>query len=481
MKISIYNFKSITAVVNYELKPLNILSGTNSSGKSSFIQLLLLLKETIDLDSSKYPLYLKNELFKVKNFKDLVHKKDFTKDLRISFMMDKNDFQKFSNSTKGSVYDGLPDYTCLVEIVFGQYKSEPYVKEFLLKYILTDIDKKEQFIRFRTKKDDTSTYEVESNVTVFGKNVWNPKLDILNISYSSIFPLSYETYDKETKPSPKSGQDIEEEIRDVEYTNVESVKSYLTAFFKNLHYLGPLREAPKDDYVNNDSAETVGPRGEFVAQVMETYKDNKVTIYIPNYQDGEMTFEPHQKTLLEGVRYWLCDVFEVATDLITKNKGEVLSIILVTAGGVEVSLRHVGFGISQILPILVEGLLMPREGTLVLEQPEIHLHPKIQSKLFDFLYSLTLAGKSVIVETHSDHLINRLRRRVAEDSGDTIKDIVNLTFIETGGDNLLFRNIALDDFGTLDYFPEDFIEKRDRELKAMVQAQMRKKIKKGSR
>ncbi|MBK8041176.1 MAG: AAA family ATPase [Haliscomenobacter sp.] len=53
MRISIHNFKSITSVVNYELLPLTILSGTNSSGKSSFIQLLLLLKQTIELDSAQ--------------------------------------------------------------------------------------------------------------------------------------------------------------------------------------------------------------------------------------------------------------------------------------------------------------------------------------------------------------------------------------------------------------------------------------------
>ncbi len=67
MKISIGNFKSIGSLANYEIQPLTILSGTNSSGKSSFIQLLLLLKQTIELDSPKFPLYLEGKLFPVQN------------------------------------------------------------------------------------------------------------------------------------------------------------------------------------------------------------------------------------------------------------------------------------------------------------------------------------------------------------------------------------------------------------------------------
>ena len=92
-----------------------------------------------------------------------------------------------------------------------------------------------------------------------------------------------------------------------------------------------------------------------------------------------------------------------------KKHGESYAIVLKNDADIETTIKHVGFGISQVLPIIVEGLLMDTDGTLILEQPEIHLHPKVQSLLFDFLYSLVIQGKNVIIETHSDHFITRMR------------------------------------------------------------------------
>jgi len=119
----------------------------------------------------------------------------------------------------------------------------------------------------------------------------------------------------------------------------------------------------------------------------------------------------------------MCDVFEIGIDIYSKKVGDSYVIILKNTNGNETTIKHVGFGISQILPIIVEGLRMSNTGTLILEQPEIHLHPKLQSLLFDFLYSLTLSGKTIIIETHSDHLITRMRRRIAEEVENKMKEI----------------------------------------------------------
>jgi predicted ATPase len=118
---------------------------------------------------------------------------------------------------------------------------------------------------------------------------------------------------------------------------------------------------------------------------------------------------------------------------------------------------------------------MKKGDTLILEQPEIHLHPKIQSSLFDFLYSLTLEGKNFIVETHSDHFITRLRRRVAEDKSSQLLNQVNLTFIEKEKKGLTFKKVKLDDLGVYEIFPEDFIENPEKELMALLDAQMKKR------
>ena len=81
-------------------------------------------------------------------------------------------------------------------------------------------------------------------------------------------------------------------------------------------------------------------------------------------------------------------------------------------------------------------------------------------------------GKKVIVETHSSHFITRMRRRIAEDESNAMDDRINFTFI----DDNVFRTLELDDYGTiLNYYPKDFIEQPADEMRAIVEAQIRKR------
>src|SRR5437867_12169888 len=91
MKISIYNFKSIEELIQYELKPLTIISGTNSSGKSSFIQLLLLIKQTIELNSSSNQLYLNGDLYQVRDYPDILTEKNLNNKLKVAFEFTKEE------------------------------------------------------------------------------------------------------------------------------------------------------------------------------------------------------------------------------------------------------------------------------------------------------------------------------------------------------------------------------------------------------
>ena len=99
MKISINNFKSIGSLANYEMQPLTILSGTNSSGKSSFIQLLLLLKQTLEIDSAHSQLELKGKLFKVRKYLDILKGKTIDNKLKVELIkqtdMEKHDFIRY--------------------------------------------------------------------------------------------------------------------------------------------------------------------------------------------------------------------------------------------------------------------------------------------------------------------------------------------------------------------------------------------------
>ena len=78
------------------------------------------------------------------------------------------------------------------------------------------------------------------------------------------------------------------------------------------------------------------------------------------------------------------------------------------------NILDVGFGVSQALPIIVSGVTLPYKSSLLLEQPEVHLHPRMQMSMADLLIATSMAHKNVIVETHSDHFINRVSRRMME-------------------------------------------------------------------
>lgn len=136
----------------------------------------------------------------------------------------------------------------------------------------------------------------------------------------------------------------------------------------------------------------------------------------------------------------------------------------------KVNISNVGFGISQVLPIITQALLLSEGEILILEQPEIHLHPKAQSMMADFLLSMALSGKRIIVETHSDHLITRIRRRIAEN--ENIHDLVSINFLENTTDwNVKLISIKVDEYGVLSVWPNNFCSDSDEEFRAIIRAQ----------
>jgi predicted ATPase len=134
----------------------------------------------------------------------------------------------------------------------------------------------------------------------------------------------------------------------------------------------------------------------------------------------------------------------------------------------DLDITDVGFGISQILPILVEGLLAPPGRTLLIEQPEIHLHPKMQAELGDLLIDIAnLKGadrRTVIVETHSEYLINRIRRRISSRS--ISHNDVAIYYVEpaSDGDGSTVRGISIPVSGNFEW-PREFY---DQDLKDSI-------------
>jgi predicted ATPase len=120
------------------------------------------------------------------------------------------------------------------------------------------------------------------------------------------------------------------------------------------------------------------------------------------------------------------------------------------------ALADSGFGYSQVLPIIARGLLMGLGGTLVVEQPEVHLNPALQIRISEFFISLVRVGKQVVIETHSEHIVNYLRVRAAEDISGEISEASMILYIDSAhGLPSVYRLCVAED-GSIPDWPSGF-------------------------
>ena len=464
MKISIENFKSIEKLPEFELMPLTVLSGINSAGKSSFIQLLLLVKQTIEANAADQQLSLNGEYFKVRDYEDILQGRVLENKLKVTFGLTKQHFAHIENPKNLAMYNALGDYTCDVEIEFDKNDTGPFISLFAVRFEFADKTNDPKY--FEVYYDGKEQASINTDSPVFNiKLVERPIVS--TIGYTSIYPLFYEA--KATTSGDTSGLSSGSK----EVIELDDFKDVIDSFFRNISYIGPVRARPKDTYPVSSSPKNVGSEGQYVAQILKDQADEPISFKGVEFHEGGLNYVDMNLPLGKAVKYWMCDVFKVAADIYAEKGDDFYRILLKRNSGLVTSIKHVGFGISQLLPIVVEGLIMSKNGTLILEQPEEHLHPKVQSYLFDFLYGLTLEDKTILVETHSSHFITRMRRRIAEDPQNLMDKRINLTFIE----NDRFKIIELNDLGTLTYYPDEFIEPSNEELGAIVQAQMNKRAK----
>ncbi len=167
--------------------------------------------------------------------------------------------------------------------------------------------------------------------------------------------------------------------------------------------IGPFRQPPTRRYTfAGFGASRSGPSGE-----------QAVDLLITESLLGKGRGQP----LLAAVSYWL-KALKLTESLRIRDVAKRLNLFEVDvrlAGRTTRSnLVDVGFGVSQVLPVLVQGLLMDRGGIYFVQEPEIHLHPDAQAALADFFIYLTCQGVKCVVETHSEYFLLRLRRRLAE-------------------------------------------------------------------
>ena len=251
---------------------------------------------------------------------------------------------------------------------------------------------------------------------------------------------------------------------------------YLNNFFaSSLKYLGPLRDEPKPLYPLAPAADPhdVGLRGEHTALILELHKNKKIQ-YIPsaNFKDPVVERKTVTRTLEAAVIDWL-QYLSVASSVKSRDQGKLgheLKVGLTNSDSIH-DLTHVGVGVSQVLPILVMCLLADSDSTLVFEQPELHLHPKVQTLLGDFFLSMALCNKQCIVETHSEYFIDRLRFRIAAASPEKeLNSQTKIYFVEKSAKGSSFREVVINEYGAISEWPEGFFDQSQQQAEEILRA-----------
>jgi predicted ATPase len=244
----------------------------------------------------------------------------------------------------------------------------------------------------------------------------------------------------------------------------ESVQS-LVRTIRRLRYvpadrIGPAEVFPLEDI---DAHDTLGRRAERSIGTLYWYGLSEVS-------NGIRQSNEARPTLMHQVEAWLNTLFPgVMLDVQRVRGANLVTLGIRTSTDTDFHRpQHVGFGITHVLPVLV-ACLASAEGDLVLiENPEAHLHPRAQAELGRFLARVGAAGRQVVVETHSDHILNGARRAVQEGIAQA-SDVV-LHFFRPRRDVASAQIVSLrvDQTGAIDHWPEGFFDQIDKDTMALA-------------
>ncbi len=257
----------------------------------------------------------------------------------------------------------------------------------------------------------------------------------------------------------------------------EAVEQTTQFFTSKIRYLGPLRADPQASQKFSPSSELddVGAKGEYAAAVYDANHNEIIQWYNPTAEKTEKG--PLKVALTTWVRY-----LGVANEIKSQDAGQsgVNWQVVNRKDRKALPLSAVGVGVSQILPILVMGLLAPSNTLLIVEQPELHLHPSVQARLGDFFMGLAKCSKQCLIETHSENLVSQLRLHIVEAGGQENADCLIYFVDQDERGAAQFNPIEISPKGNILNWPDGFFDETMLQEDRITAAGLKKRAKKAN-
>jgi predicted ATPase len=433
--IRLRNVRSFKDSGTVPLRPLTLLVGPNNAGKSTLLNTILLLAQSIQGNPDGGQLATSGPLIDLGSFDDIVRggikakDRSFSIDLRLPDAQIERELNEYRHGTsrRNSIGDHLS-----VRFSFNRAEDRIEVDHSAYyngKKLLVALDRRQN------SKADEPSYSLRGNLQV--------PSETLSPSLRNFLPQV------ERSELPDRQDPLFSDILDAQLNSMIRNQIWADAL-QRVELIAPLREPiPRYTFLGRTAPTPAGVAsgGEAVLQLLRS---------------ADRLRRSNQDRLVDLVDYWLSRRFQLTKDLRVVDvdrAARVLSLVANQKGGFAgINIANMGEGVSQLLPIIASIVMLDEWHAVLVEQPEIHLHPAAQADLGDLM--IAGIGKSkkrqVIVETHSEHLLLRVRRRIAE--GKLNPGDVAVLYVEKPGGASRIRHLTLDESGNFDDWPAGFFD-----------------------
>jgi predicted ATPase len=472
-----------------ELRPITLLFGRNSSGKSALIRALLLLRQSLESEPGDGALlFVKDDGFDYGDYSELVIDHAASKDMSFWFRVRFSTVDKHEGgehlrraldainhfTVSGSApTDERPDtQTLTVRLIIGQSVQgltdlkglDIYTPtgELILRADKTDQENNSKgpwmiatdFFDLDEDNSGAAIPDFWKQIEFFVQRGFLPWIRPMENVLRGI---------EEDTPAEDDARALGENFLRI-WLILRGIRRSISSSLEQIDYLGPLRSSPQRFYYVAGKSLSVPERGKNFVRNLVKAESSTLKAINEWLNTSGIPYQLHLQPLDSRKTLYELRLQEISDGRSTKGSANI---------------REVGFGITQMLPIITQAVLAQPGDTLIIEQPELHLHPRAQTELGNLFIALAQKDVNCVIETHSEHLLLRLQKQVAKTTTGQVDEALPGQMLLPSQVGVYFvnrkekstaRRIEIGPYGDLlstpdgfeDFFSDDMLETAER-------------------